>query len=133
MYYSEKDIQHIKTKRNNKISTAQRILMPHVQVCFSMQLYRSLLNINMNIKKFTSHQTRKNILPISFVKFVCICNRETELNEPQYSKPGHKRPLSPQSSCFYFLIGLTCKHYGAQLAQFKISFKISSKERFFFK
>lgn len=70
----------------------------------------------------------------SFSKFSCICNRETELNEPHNSKPGHRREFSPQSSsCFYFLTGLTRKHYGVQLSQPKISFKISSEKSFFLK
>ena len=64
------------------------------------------------------------VLSISLLKFTCISNRETELNEPQYSKPGHRRVLSPQPSRFYFLIGLTSKHYGAQL--FTISFKLNT-------
>lgn len=75
-----------------------------------------------------SPNTGKNkvglVLSISLLKFACISNRETELNEPQYSKPGHRRVLSPQPSCFYFLIGLTSKHYGAQ--PFTISFKLNT-------
>lgn len=72
-------------------------------------------------------------LSIFLLKFACICNRESELNEPQYSKPGHSRALSPQPSCFYFLIGLTSKHDGAQPSQCTSSFKTSSEVELFLK
>lgn len=106
--------------------------MPHVQI---FQRNCTELSVEYQYEHELIHlipgkNKQRLVLSISLLKFACMCNRESELNEPQYSKPGHRRALSPQPSCFYFLIGLTSKHYGAQPSQFTISFKTSSEVSF---